>query len=419
MKEKSFVLLVLFLLFEVDIKFLPYWTWCFGIIGLIAIFNEDFIKKYGLFRKSYLLIYLIWIVMLIWSLISIAINKSFEFSYIKRVFLIGSYILRGFGLLFIFEKAFKEKAKMDLFLHLFIKACDTFVICTLVFILFPPIKNFWFENIINFDVSEIIWNQSIYTYRIGINGFCAFTTAVIFSVALLFKTKELVISFKNNGKYFWGIVEYFLIVLGCFLYGRVTIIAILLSVAYLIFFLSKNTRILKIILCSGILIFVFFQGMVYLSKSNDQIEIWLKWAFEWYFSFIETGKFSTASTNQVFNSMIFIPSMHSFLLGDGVYTLNGSYYMSTDVGFMRLILFYGIFGACLNYLLVLIPVFSSYSMLKKKKDLSSTVLIVCIFVLFLLLEIKGEGAQIIMFCILPILSFNYKEQRCLIVRNCH
>ncbi|GAA0540141.1 hypothetical protein [Chitinophaga japonensis] len=73
----------------------------------------------------------------------------------------------------------------------------------------------------------------------------------------------------------------------------------------------------------------------------------LPFAFEFLYSYLEQGSVATASTD-VLSTMYFPIGINTFLFGDGRYLMaDGSYYLYTDAGYMRHILYYGIFGQLL------------------------------------------------------------------------
>ena len=83
----------------------------------------------------------------------------------------------------------------------------------------------------------------------------------------------------------------------------------------------------------------------------------IRFAFEGFFSLVETGKWSTSSNDILFNHMIVFPeTLKTWLIGDG-YGANPSgdpyyvgpdfhgFYMGTDIGYLRFLFYFGIFGA--------------------------------------------------------------------------
>ena len=94
--------------------------------------------------------------------------------------------------------------------------------------------------------------------------------------------------------------------------------------------------------------------------------------------------------------MLFIPKLKTILIGDGRYTENGLYYMGTDAGIMRPLLFGGLIFAFVRYIglygILLWRMFK-YETEKYEKIVLFWTLVMCI-----LFEIKGE----IVFSCLPI-----------------
>ena len=83
----------------------------------------------------------------------------------------------------------------------------------------------------------------------------------------------------------------------------------------------------------------------------------IRFAFEGFFSLAETGKWTTSSNDILLNHMIVFPeTLKTWLIGDG-YGANPSgdpyyigpdyhgFYMGTDIGYLRFLFYFGIFGA--------------------------------------------------------------------------
>lgn len=82
----------------------------------------------------------------------------------------------------------------------------------------------------------------------------------------------------------------------------------------------------------------------------------IRFAFEGFFSLVETGKWSTSSNDILINHMIVFPeTLKTWLIGDG-YGANPStdpyyigpdyhgFYKGTDIGYLRFLFYFGIFG---------------------------------------------------------------------------
>ena len=133
-----------------------------------------------------------------------------------------------------------------------------------------------------------------------------------------------------------------------------------------------------------------------LQSRNEAVQAWFQWAFDLFVTFIKTGKMETGSTNVLFERMLFIPEIKTMLIGDGPYSTADGYYMSTDAGIMRPVLFGGILFAVLRYLSVYAVLFINClkeGIKREEKNLYFLLLLICI-----VFEVKRE----IIFSCLPI-----------------
>jgi len=94
---------------------------------------------------------------------------------------------------------------------------------------------------------------------------------------------------------------------------------------------------------------------------NDNV---LPWAFEFYYNYLETGEFSTDSSDQLQDSHYYNLSDKTLFHGDGMYMgKTGFYYGLTDAGYMRQAMYFGVFGIFLFYILYLRMALLNYSKL--------------------------------------------------------
>jgi hypothetical protein len=99
------------------------------------------------------------------------------------------------------------------------------------------------------------------------------------------------------------------------------------------------------------MILIFCVAVIYVLSIIEDSET-LKWAFEMLNSYVNGEGLVTESSNILFQRMYFTPdSWITIVLGDFHFVnSDGTYYGNTDAGFMRMMLFFGIFGSALFYL---------------------------------------------------------------------
>lgn len=153
------------------------------------------------------------------------------------------------------------------------------------------------------------------------------------------------------------IVSFFTIAILGNMIGRTTTIGVILSLLYIIYNMFqegvKSKLYLKYLLGTCVII---IPVMSILYNANDVFRENMRFGFEGFFSLAEQGRWQTTSTDILQNSMIVFPdNLKTWIIGDG-YGANPSYdpyytgkiykgfYMSTDVGYLRFIFFFGILG---------------------------------------------------------------------------
>lgn len=137
------------------------------------------------------------------------------------------------------------------------------------------------------------------------------------------------------------------IFIGIFLSGRTALVAVILSVLF--FFLNNKFSIKKDYKTILYLIPIIIGVFVGISFFIDFIPQSIKdWAFEFYYNYESGGGLATRSTDTLFDRMYFLPDDEIVLFGSGQYTTtDGRYFMHTDAGFMRTLLYYGFIGVLL------------------------------------------------------------------------
>ena len=119
------------------------------------------------------------------------------------------------------------------------------------------------------------------------------------------------------------------------------------------YFLSKDNMLKKrLLLMVCFLIFSIVIVVLLLSSMDSPvIEKMLTWSGEIFVSLFATGTVSTGSTDAM-KELFFIPIERTFLYGDGQYlSALGEYYMSTDIGYLRVLLYSGIIGSASFYMM--------------------------------------------------------------------
>lgn len=349
---KSFgILLFMLYLFHISFKPFPYFFRTRLVLTIIAIFF--------VLRKREFDINLNGLKVVLWicaSLLPIAltslINLYLETWFIQNIVLTLIFLLSSYGIVKLMYSWLGDQFTIyDLLKYIVWSVFVHNFIATLGFVV--PSFGSLLNNIQNQDENSLIVINSIVEFQsrfigLGIGSF--FTGGVITSLGLLC-TAALIVQEKVKGQALLYIFIFvFMSLTGMFI-ARTTLIGLLLSFGFIfspflkisfrkLFYMPqiRNRLLLIIFFLIIILIPIFYIGINELIQSNAFVH-----AFELFLS--SNGE--SSSTNEMMKMYIFPKELKTWFIGDAQFMDGTGYYMGTDIGYLRLIYYYGIFGACL------------------------------------------------------------------------
>lgn len=250
------------------------------------------------------------------------------------------------------------------------------------------------------DLRMLIWNaqeadfSQISERYEGIRGMgmaasVTYDLGVVLSIALIFVAYNMSERDYENIKL--DLCKYAVIVIGIALTGRTGYFGLLLSIIYLfVDFIRKNN--LKILgkgfvsIILGVVILNLAYDKFIPMDVRDDVEAY---ALESYVNYEETGEFKSTSGTHL-QQMYFPIPLKTFLLGDGLYTENGAYYMHTDAGYMRNVLFWGVFPSLLLYALYFFWTKEIVVRVRFVSEKNIAFIAVLLLSLFLITNYKGD-----------------------------
>lgn len=225
---------------------------------------------------------------------------------------------------------------------------------------------------------------------LGLSGSVAFGLAVLMAqlMYIVFFLKFSIQNYKIKNIDFILILASSVAVLSA---GRTSIAGIaILIMSLLIISLTRSGlgNIFKTIVVLPI--FLIIISLVLLSINIPSVQTYIFYVFQPIQHYIDYGNFQVSSLEGLEN-MYFIPSEQTLLIGDARYTgVNGvAYYMGTDAGYMRYLLFFGLPVSILIYILWTVIAFSFYFQIKKVLPYSF-ILITSVLIMSFIFQYKGQ-----------------------------
>ena len=337
------------------------------------------------------------------------IHKTFDFSFLldwwSKLFLL---LIKNLFLVAVYEKYVeKDKRSIEKYATYYIYAIILYVLFSLLLIVADDLRDICLEYLYFTPKEHLDLQYPAYRTRLGWAGWSGFDVTMQCAVAVMLSQIFIIgnqRNLKKQMKYLFCSVG---ALVGTMLYGRTGMLASLLMIFMTFLYLSvKGNRrfaIRCLALCGvGVL------SLYLISHYVEGLQVWFEWAFSIIINIVTEGRIndSVGSTQYLLNNMYWVPPLETIICGDGYFTQNGAYYMHTDSGIMRLMLYYG-FGNYLVGLLASLSLMKSISKQMKiendrvnKSDMLATFFLICICVIFF--EIKGESYYKILAIILPI-----------------
>lgn len=356
------------------------------------------------------------ILLLLWSTIVPIVYDTWDWSYASFWVTICISIFRYLSIYIITCQMLKEKISYNQYMLLFIRAVSIYVITTLVFIIIPPLREFWSAIIVQSDHNERLTSAIEYVSRYGLQGFSGFMHTCMCNIGVAFSLFLIDGRIKHRQSIVDLLIYVMIMMVGSMCYGRVGLLGgILLISGYVCYRVLIRAHIKLLLAIIGSLIILSY-GIYYIVQMSPEAEYWFNWAFEPFVNYFDGNDFSTSSSNHL-KTMYFMPSFKTILFGDGLYMdpITKTYYMQTDVGLIRPVLFWGIIPTTLAYIIGVVTILGICPRSKSNNITSCCdnlcLLRIMLFCLMFFYELKGEAFHYIIMVIFPLLFIHNNTNR--------
>lgn len=360
-----------------------------GGIGIIVFLIQMGKGNISFMDKNMIYICTLAILVSIIGLISVTYNNTPDFTYATYIVSMLVWLSAAYVVV-TFIKWIHKSVSVLLICNYLITVCVMQCILALMIDMIPSFKSFVDSFLASFGflkgTAELTQGSRLY----GIGA--ALDVAGTRFAAILAMIACIVNSFNETvfKKYiFLYIGAFFIITIIGNMISRTSIVGVILALVYWIYMFrirygvleSSTSRVWKWII--GLLI-VILPVVIYFYASNDAIHSNIRFAFEGFFNWAETGEWHTNSNSILKNMYRFPETIKTWLIGDGYFENPTSdpyyigyhwkgFYMGTDVGYLRFIFYFGLLG-----LMTFIAFFFKVSYTCMKKFQSQKILFIMI-----------------------------------------
>lgn len=406
MKFAIDVFALFFYLYSVQFVFVPGNIGTRPLMGLIGLFVFFYDLTHNripncIFRRACIYFrYLLYVAMI--SVFTMILNGSGDAEFVKYFISMSLVYFSCYYVTKILKR--HEKYNFNDLIDLLEFIVLIQLLLSLIMFFVPSVKNF-LVGIQNWGMDGYMVDQVSSVRLIGF-GASFFLAGTIISYCLILLSYKLLCSDMSKSIRLLGFLLYFLILfLGIFM-ARTTVVGFIFS---LILVLLLNNRMKVINLKAIVMSFIFIIGLIFalfqtVISSIPELEILSDNAFELIINAQETGEASSHSTNEL-SAMYenFSVNAGTLVIGDAHFVGDkGGYYQNTDVGFFRLIFYFGLVGSFFYFLFQ----YKVIAMMRRCFNIPFALFFV-IYMLLLVLNLKGFADLVsisLLFC------FNTKEK---------
>lgn len=352
-------ILTSFYLFPFEFSFLPGVNTKMAMAGfslLILLFNKATVRDL-LFRKDLLILTIIALVFSLMCFMSVVVNATNDMTYCT--FFVSMWVwLGGAYTLTTCLRSVHGYVSVRLILNYLIAVCVSQCILAIVIDSVPSMQQFLNSIIVGFDFvgldrlenSERLYGIGAALDVAGIR-FSIALVAIAFLATDLYKTNQL----KALPLY---VIAFVIIAIVGNMIARTTTVGLVIAIVlWIVYFFLDHDRFQSSRLMPWLMVIVgvAVSYSIYKYNIDQHFKEQITFAFEGFFSLANDGTWDVTSNNNLKNMIVFPDNIKTWLIGDGylenpratdpyyVGPFYRGYYMGTDIGYLRIIFYSGIF----------------------------------------------------------------------------
>lgn len=334
----AFVLLFSFI-YQISYVFLPFnIPFVMGLIGMpIFLYkNNSFPRDDKKYVKDILLSLL---PVAIVATLSIIGNHSHDFYFVKWAIINMLYFFGAYLMFQLLRGAFRDFS--------FGRLVDLLVLCavvqlslTLVMYFSPEVKNTLQPLIHESEIAKEAMERA--ASRLVGFGTHFFVSGTIHSFILMMIAFSFTLRKVSLFKSVVMMLSFIFIAAVGTMMARTTLVGVFFAIVIVLLGRRGKKYFISGLVLSTIIISV--ASVSFLDLIGDDMEKLFNFGFESFINFQQTGSFSTESTDDMLRLYIFPTTFETWLMGDAIYEAGNGYYMNTDIGYCRLIFYFGVIG---------------------------------------------------------------------------
>ena len=347
-KKSILFLLVFMLIFRPEFVFIPFGiNRFFGVIGLLVFYYDKQTRHQisNITSVSFKPFFKLLIPPLLISFFSLLINGTSDLYFPRYVLSMFLAFYAAYLIAWGFFRVYKDVAYEKMVKYMLLGGV-VYTITALLCFLDPALLDFA-NSIQRIDeIAEKSIDRTEGTRLIGI-GANFFTSSIVNGTIIILLGAYMAVR-KNTVKEKVILALAFIIIsiLGMMM-ARTVLIAVAIGILWLTFSFVKTTKDFFQTTIAACLLYAVIVVAVplFFKEFAEEMDILTSFGFEMFKNKSEGGNFESASMIRLYEMWETVPdSLHSWIIGDGLWDWKGGYYKSVDLGYLRHIWYFGIIG---------------------------------------------------------------------------
>lgn len=320
-----------------------------GVLG-VHLWNKREIQ----FRKGMVMMSVLASIVSIIGCVSIVLNNTNDTAYAAYIVSAWVWLSAAYFVCSSIEQVHDDNL-VEVICCYFIAVCVIQCLIALCVAYIPAFKQV-LDSIVLQDQEALTKGKRLYGFGASLD-----TAGIRFAVSL---SMIVYLVCKNAYKYsqfqtICFVLSYLLILVIGNMIARTTLVGFIVSVVLLLWLKRGDllTYNIKIMFAFLTFVSIIVTISIVLYHSNEQFYSQIRFGFEPIFNYFEMGEFGTSSNRQLKNMFVFPDNIKTWIIGDGYFfnpntidpyyvgqTSKLGFYMGTDVGYSRLIFYFGLLG---------------------------------------------------------------------------
>ena len=326
-------------IYQISYVFLPFNVpFVMGLIGL-PLYLYKYTSLPGKDRKYVREILLSLLPVAIVALLSIVVNHSTDFYFVKWAIINALYFFGGYLLVLLLRDSFNGFSFGRL-VELLVLCAVVQLALSLVMYYSPAVKDVLLSFIHESEIAkDAMARAESRLIGFGTHFFTSGTVHAFILIMIPFYFTQQQVSYLKSVLMILSFV--FVAAVGTMM-ARTTLVGVLLAIVIVLLMRKGKTALIFGLVSSSVILYIL--STHYLELIGNDMEVLINFGFEGFRNYQETGSFSTSSFDAMLSLYKFPTTWETWLLGDAQYEAGRGYYMNTDIGYCRLIFYFGIIG---------------------------------------------------------------------------